>query len=93
MLDAEDFELLLVEADTAEHQSVAAQRFNGVDTHAAHHFADFMAPCRKEVFQSFTADIRIQTLYQLRTLGCNAPVALALLAGAAQMAATRPPAL
>ena len=43
--------------------------------------------CSEQVDETLGADIRIQALDQLRTLGCNAPVALAGLAGAAQVAA------
>ena len=89
VLDAEDFQFLFVEADAAEHQAVAAQSLDGVDAHAAHHLADLMTPGGEQVNQAFGTDVRIQAFYQFGALGCNAPVALAVLAGAAQMAAER----
>ena len=42
-----------------------------------------------QIDQPLIADFRIQPLDQLRTLGRDAPVALARLAGAAQVAAQR----
>ena len=87
MLDAEDVQLTVGQADAAQHKTVAAQCLDGVDAHAAHHFLELVIPCSEQVDETLGADIRIQALDQLRTLGCNAPVALAGLAGAAQVAA------
>ena len=87
VLDAEDVQLAVVQTDAAKHQTVAAQGLDGVDAHAAHHFLQLVIPRGDEVDQALRADIRVEALDQIGTLGRDAPVALAGLAGAAQMAA------
>ena len=83
VLDPEDLKFFFVQPQTAEHQTVAAQGFDRVDAHAAHHFLQFMVPGGDQIHQTLVADIRIQALYKIGALGGNAPVALAGLAGAA----------
>ena len=46
-----------------------------------------MPPSSHQVHQPLIADLRVQPLHKLRPLGCNAPVALAGLTAAAQVAA------
>src|SRR5699024_476671 len=75
------------EPDAAQHKAVAAERFYRVDAHAAHQLLDLMLPCVHKVCEPRAADIGIQTLNKLRTLGRDAPVALADLAGAAEVTA------
>ncbi len=48
-----------------------------------------MIPRGNEVDKALAADLRVQALDELGALGRNAPVALAGLAGAAQVAAQR----
>ena len=59
MLDAEYVELLLRQADSPEHQTVATQGFDGIDAHAAHHFLDFVVPRRNEVYKALTPSIGV----------------------------------
>ena len=40
--------------------TVAAQRLDGVDAHAAHHFLDLVCPCRYQVDEALTAHRRDQ---------------------------------
>lgn len=74
-------------ADTAQHQAVAFQRLDGVDTHAAHHLFDFMLPCSHQINESLTSYVDIKSFDQLRVLGGNSPVAFSGLTGSAQVAA------
>lgn len=89
MQDTEYVKLLLRQADPAQHQTVATQRLNGVDPHAAHHLADFVVPCAHQVDKPLRPHIRVKPLHQVGPLGRNAPVALAGVAGPAQMAPER----
>ena len=89
MPDAEDLQLLFVEADAAEHQPVAAQGLDRVDAHAAHHLLDLVLPGRDQIHEPSAADVGIQTLDEVGPLGRDAPVALAGLAASAQVAAQR----
>ncbi len=50
---------------------------NGIDTHAAHHFLNFVVPGRQQIHQPLAPHFRVQALDQLRTLRGNAPVAFA----------------
>ena len=90
MSHAQDFELLLRQADAAEHHAVAAQRLDGVDAHAAHHFLDLVLPCRDEIHQPLRADVGIQPLDKLRIAAWRCPsCTVPLWQRAAKMAAQR----
>ena len=81
--------LFFVQTHAAQHKAVAAQRLDGVDAHAAHHFLDLVLPRGDKVHQALVADVRVEALHKVGALGCDAPVALAGLAASAQMAAER----
>ena len=89
MLDAENLKLFFVQTYAAQHKAVAAQRLDGVDAHAAHHFLNLVLPRGDKVHKALIADVRVEALHKVGTLGCDAPVALAGLAASAQMAAER----
>ena len=84
---AEDIEFLLIQTDSAEHEPVAAEGLQGVDTHAAHHFLYLVIPCVNKVHKALVRNIRIKALYKVGTLRCNTPVALTGVAASAQVAA------
>ena len=85
--DAKNLQFLLCQANAAKHQPVAAKGFNRVDAHTAHQFLDLMPPGSHQIDKTLAANIRVQAFDQLRTLGSDAPIAFAALAGAAQVAA------
>ena len=87
--DAENTQLLLRKADAAQHETVAAEGFDGVDAHAAHHFLQFVRPGVDEVDEPLVTDVGIEALDELGALGRNAPVALAAVAAAAEVTAER----
>ena len=87
MENAENLQFFFRQADPTKHQSVAAEGFNGIDAHAAHQLLDLMPPCSHWIHWALLSLIGIQPLHQLRTLGCDAPVAFTALTGTAQMAA------
>ena len=82
-------QLRLVEAYAAQHKSVAAEGFDGVDAHAAHHLLNFVRPGVDEVYKALLADIGIEPFYKVGALCGNTPVALARMAAAAEMATER----
>ena len=86
MRNSENLQFFLRQSDSPEHQTVAPQSFNGIDSHAAHQFFYFMTPCSHQIDKALLSLIGIQPLYQFRTLGSNTPVALTTLAGSAQVA-------
>ena len=69
--NAQNLEFFICQPDSAQHQTVAAQRFNGVNPHTAHQFLDFMLPCLHQIDKALASNLRIETLYQFRTLGCS----------------------
>ena len=85
MRDPEDLEFFIGHSDTAKHQPVAAERFYRVDTHAAHELFDLMSPCGHEVHEPLASDIGIKSLNKVGTLCSDTPVALAGLAGTAEV--------
>ena len=87
MGNAQDLQFLVCQPNPTEHQSVATECFDRVDTHATHQFLDFVVPGRHQIDKPLTADIGIQTFHKIRTLGCDAPVALAALTGTAKVTA------
>ena len=89
MLDAENLKLFFVQAHAAQHKAVAAQRLDGIDAHAAHHFLNLVLPRGDKIHKALVADVRVKALHKVGALGCDAPVALAGLAASAQMAAER----
>ena len=89
MGNTQDLQFLFRQADAPKHKAVSAKGLNRVDSHAAHQFLDLMPPCGHQIHKPLAANIRVQPLHQLRTLGGNAPVALAALTAAAQVAAHR----
>ena len=82
--DSEYIKFLLVESYAAEHESVAAEGLQRVDTHTAHHFLDLVIPRVYEVYQALVRDIRIEALNEVCALSCDAPVALAGVAAPAR---------
>ena len=86
MGDAEDFQFFFGQPNAPKHQAVAFKSFDGVDSHAAHQFLDFMPPCGHKVYKTLTSCIRIQPFYKLRILCGDTPVTFAAVGGAAQMA-------
>ena len=86
MRNSEHIKFSVGHADTAQHQAVAFQRLDGVDTHAAHHLLDFMLPCSHQIDESLTSCVGIEPFDQIRVLGGDSPVAFSGLAGSAQMA-------
>ena len=86
MRNSEYVKLSVGHADAAEHQTVALQRLNRVDAHAAHHLFDFMLPCSHQIDESLTSRIDIEPFDQLCVLGGDTPVAFPGLAGSAQVA-------
>jgi hypothetical protein len=87
VFDTEDVQLSLMQADTSEHQAVSPERLDGVYPHSSHHLLEFMVPGSDKVYQSFATHLWVETFDQLGVLGCNSPVALPAMAGAAKMAA------
>ena len=87
MRDAKDLKFFICHANPAEHQAIAAQRFDGVDPHTAHEFFDFMPPSVHQVDKTPTARIGIKAVYKFGTLGCDSPVTFTALASAAEMTA------
>ena len=85
MGNAQDLQFLFRHADAPKHQAVAPEGFNGIDTHATHQLLDLMPPSGHQIHQPLTSNIRIQALYQLWSLGGDAPIALTALTGSAQM--------
>lgn len=89
MRNAENLQFLLRETDAAQHETVAAQRLDGVDAHAAEHLLDLVPPCGHEVHETLTAFVGIESLDERRILRSDAPVAVADLAAAAEVTAER----
>uniref|UniRef100_UPI002729AA6A hypothetical protein n=1 Tax=Dubosiella newyorkensis TaxID=1862672 RepID=UPI002729AA6A len=50
--------------DSTEHQAIAAQRFNRVDSHTTHQFFDFMPPGIHQIDKTLTARIGGEALYK-----------------------------
>ena len=87
MKNSEDFQFFVGQSDAPEHQTVAAQRFDRVDSHASHQFLDFVPPRIHQMDQATASCVGIEASYQFRLLCCYAPVAFSALAGSAEMAA------
>ena len=77
MLDAENLKFFFVQTHAAQHKAVAAQRLDGIDAHAAHHFLNLVLPRGDKIHKALIADVRVEALHKVGTLGCDAPVALA----------------
>ena len=87
--DAENTQLLLRKTHATQHETVAAEGFDGIDAHASHHLLQLVRPGMDEVDEPLVADLGIETLDELGTLRRNAPVALAAVAGAAEVTPER----
>ena len=85
MRNAQNLKFSICHSDSAEHQAIAAQGFDGVDSHTAHKFLDFMPPGIHQVDQTLTARIGIEAFYKFGALGCDSPVTFATLTSAAEM--------
>ena len=59
MLDAQNAELTIRQPYAAQHQAVALERLNGFDTHAAHHFLNFVVPGRQQIHQPLAPHFRV----------------------------------
>ena len=61
----EYLQLLVGKSDTSEHQSVATERFDRVDSHTAHQLLDFVLPSAHQVDESLITEIGIEALDKL----------------------------